>query len=652
MTLSIRSWVLIILSVFLLGVAGQGFLGFSQLQEANKELHHLREDEVPSLRTIGDLEAKLVRFRLLSMRLANAVASTERTQLDAEQRSLRTDIAASMEAYAKLIETDSERTEWKRFVDAWAILATEAQRLGSADLSPEQRRALDLALDTRFNAVLSDLDRNTNAVIATFDKHIETVTNGAEATVRLMLAMFALTVATAIGVFWLATKRIVAPLEWLTRAMGALASGEQSEAAPFHARRDEIGTMGRSFNDMREAVSQSLTLRQMVEGMPIGVMTANAERDWTIDYANPAFRTLLRPLQANLPIPLDSIVGASIDTFHGSKDHVRRLLSDETRYPITTQMRLGQHIFALEVSAIRNRTGKLTGAMVSWQDVTASAALADRFERNIRTIANEVEQAARGTSTDVDAILAAATSASHQTRNVSAAAEQTSTSVSVVASSADGLLASIDEISQRLQAASRMSGTAVQSAEGASGVMKRLEQSARTISEVVDLIAGIASQTNLLALNATIEAARAGEAGRGFAVVASEVKALADQTRSATDSIVKQVEAIQQASVEASGSLSGVVKVIQDLDLIATGIAAAVNQQNSAASEIAQSAQQTAQGTAEVSGAMATVAAGSEKITHSTQQLRQKADVVLSRARALGEEADQFLASVRQQSRA
>jgi methyl-accepting chemotaxis protein len=409
--------------------------------------------------------------------------------------------------------------------------------------------------------------------------------------------------------------------------------------------------MGRSFNDMRDAVNQSLTLRQMVEGMPIGVMTASAERDWAIDYANPAFRKLLQPLQAHLPVPVDSIVGSSIDAFHGNKDHIRRMLADERLYPIVTRMKLADHVFGLEVSAIRDRAGKLTGAMVSWQDVTSSAALADRFERSIRAIAGEVEQAARGTSTDVDAILAAATSASHQTRNVSAAAEQTSASVSVVANSADGLLASIDEISQRLQAASRMSSTAVQNAEGASSIMRRLEESARTIGEVVDLIAGIASQTNLLALNATIEAARAGDAGRGFAVVASEVKALADQTRGATDSIVKQVEAIQQASVEASGSLSGVVKVIQELDMIASGIAAAVNEQNSAASEIAQNAQQTAQGTAEVSGAMATVAAGSEKITHSTQQLRAKADIVLSRARALGDEADQFLASVRQQNR-
>jgi hypothetical protein len=62
-----------------------------------------------------------------------------------------------------------------------------------------------------------------------------------------------------------------------------------------------------------------------------------------------------------------------------------------------------------------------------------------------------------------------------------------------------------------------------------------LEQTMRSLSEVVGSIGEIAGQTRLLALNAAIEAARAGEAGAGFAVVASEVKKLAGATREATE---------------------------------------------------------------------------------------------------------------------
>lgn len=54
---------------------------------------------------------------------------------------------------------------------------------------------------------------------------------------------------------------------------------------------------------------------------------------------------------------------------------------------------------------------------------------------------------------------------------------------------------------------------------------------------IVSTVESIAGQTNLLALNASIEAARAGEMGRGFAVVAEEIRKLAEDSRSAVNTI-------------------------------------------------------------------------------------------------------------------
>lgn len=55
--------------------------------------------------------------------------------------------------------------------------------------------------------------------------------------------------------------------------------------------------------------------------------------------------------------------------------------------------------------------------------------------------------------------------------------------------------------------------------------------------DIIHLIGNIANQTNLLALNAAIEAARAGEAGKGFSVVASEIRKLADNVKTAVNSV-------------------------------------------------------------------------------------------------------------------
>ena len=85
-------------------------------------------------------------------------------------------------------------------------------------------------------------------------------------------------------------------------------------------------------------------------------------------------------------------------------------------------------------------------------------------------------------------------------------------------------------------------GTAIERLVGAksfvsesAGQVSALTITTARITEFITVIAQIADQTNLLALNAAIEAARAGVEGRGFAVVAEEVRALAEQSRSASD---------------------------------------------------------------------------------------------------------------------
>ncbi|MFI5845776.1 methyl-accepting chemotaxis protein [Catenuloplanes sp. NPDC051500] len=92
----------------------------------------------------------------------------------------------------------------------------------------------------------------------------------------------------------------------------------------------------------------------------------------------------------------------------------------------------------------------------------------------------------------------------------------------------------------------------------ADAAARRLSESVGSIDEALKLITVVADRTNLLALNATIEAARAGETGKGFAVVAGEVKALAQQTATATESVSGLLATIRDDVAAVSVALAAI----------------------------------------------------------------------------------------------
>lgn len=188
----------------------------------------------------------------------------------------------------------------------------------------------------------------------------------------------------------------------------------------------------------------------------------------------------------------------------------------------------------------------------------------------VATAMNEMSATAQGVATSAEAAVGSANSVNDETVN----------GRSLVEAQVDGIGRLAAEIEQSVN------------------VINQLASDSKAISQVLDVIKGVAEQTNLLALNAAIEAARAGEQGRGFAVVADEVRNLAKRTQQSTEEIEQMIGRLQGgvgAAVKtmhsshsmAEETVSQSAQVQQALENIlgAVGIIVDQNQQIAAAAE-------------------------------------------------------------------
>jgi methyl-accepting chemotaxis protein len=220
----------------------------------------------------------------------------------------------------------------------------------------------------------------------------------------------------------------------------------------------------------------------------------------------------------------------------------------------------------------------------------------DAFRQAIGSILRAVTDHAASMRNTAQTIASVSSEARGRAAAASSATAQASSNVSAVAGAAEELSASVEEIGRQVRHSAGAVEQAGQRTEKSIAEIEGLAVATQRIDGVLTLIQAIAKQTNLLALNATIEAARAGEAGRGFAVVAHEVKALAEQTATATAEIGQNVVLIQTSTKNSVEAVRDIGNAMREINEVTSIIAGAVGQQDAATREISTNAQLAAQG--------------------------------------------------------
>ncbi|WP_084383127.1 methyl-accepting chemotaxis protein [Hydrogenophaga flava] len=252
---------------------------------------------------------------------------------------------------------------------------------------------------------------------------------------------------------------------------------------------------------------------------------------------------------------------------------------------------------------------------------SAMATMQDRLRMTVRAMAGSA-----------DGVLAASAEIGAGSQHLSDRTEQAAAHLAETASAARGLRSTLAAGVDAAREAAALAGGAQSDAQlGHAAVarlktqMQSIEVAARRITQIVEVIDGIAFQTNLLALNASVEAARAGEHGRRFAVVADEVRELAKRAAGAAGQIrglsAEASERVGQGAasvVDVNDSVDRLVEISRGVAQTVESVATKTAQQSEVLARVDGAIQQ-------LDGSTQENAALAEQLTAAATSLQQRA---------------------------
>lgn len=117
-----------------------------------------------------------------------------------------------------------------------------------------------------------------------------------------------------------------------------------------------------------------LLIKRALEGSSAAIMMI--DRDFIVTYVNEASHRLFNDNAAEFKSAFPSfdpakIMGTCIDVFHKKPEHQRQMLNNTAILPFKTDIKVANLTIALNVTATYSQSGKHSGHMLEWRDVSA-----------------------------------------------------------------------------------------------------------------------------------------------------------------------------------------------------------------------------------------------------------------------------------------
>jgi len=450
----------------------------------------------------------------------------------------------------------------------------------------------------------------------------------------LLLILFTLVGVAGIGLT--IGRTTVRALRNLATKADAMANGDL-DTELTSARADEIGTLVRSFDDMRrslrEQISEAEAATSEAEAARADAETAREDAEALTAH----IEEKADHYRSTLSVVADGDLSQRVDS--QSRSAPMSAIGDAINETVAELEETIASVTAFAESVDR-AAGEVTAEASQVMD--ASTAVTDAIE-DITDGAQAQRESVTQASGDLDDLSASAEEIAATAGDLAERSNRAATAGDQGQDAAEAALEAIDPIGDRIEAA-------IEDIES-------LEAEVDAIVETTDVISEIAAETNMLALNASIEAARTDGGGEGFAVVADEVKTLAEETQEAAGRIETRIESVQESTQDTVTEIretgDRIVDGIETVEVAITSleeVATAVDDINRAVQEIDDATDQQARSTEATVATMDDVASVSEQtrtravsVSEAAQQQAATLNTVDDRVRTLAERATDLL---------